>query len=84
MLIIPLNLDSVLLLLYNSKLAYWKSEICLLFGRWRSGYQNKFLWEVRPRAELRSSCCVFLQKKNFIVVKLKFSFIASSSTRKGT
>ena len=38
-----------------------KSEICLLFGRWRSGYQNKFLCKVRPRAEIGQAAVYFCE-----------------------
>ena len=39
----------------------WKSGICLLFGRWRSGYQNKFLCKVRPRAEIGQVAVYFCE-----------------------
>ena len=41
-----------------------KNQICLLFGRWKSGYQNKFLCKVRPRAVTEVKLlCIFVKSE---------------------
>ena len=51
-----------------------KSEICLLFGRWRSGYQNKFLFAVRPRAEIGQVAVYFCEVRGYELKNVSLMF----------